>query len=150
MRVRGCDSRPTRFRWDVPASIDELSLTIFVSPDACDYLTGETIAMDGGRDWLPEHLRGVDVDADRRGTGERSKTGLEAAKSAAQCMRTITWIDDAVAAVGAELGYQLTGYWSTRRESTPSPTRSGTTRIHVDSQRAATESPATNDRPRTC
>ena len=66
-------------------TIDELaSLTIFVFSDACDYLTGETIAMDGG-----QRLAGPNTfaaltsmtDEDWRLARERSKTASEAAKA---------------------------------------------------------------------
>ena len=55
-----------------PGTIDELAnLTIFAFSDACDYLTGETIAMDGGQRLAgTQHVRRA-VGDDRRGLGAR-------------------------------------------------------------------------------
>ena len=51
-------------------TVEELAnLNIFLLSDACDYLTGHTIAMDGGQHLAgPRHVRGPDL-AVRRGLG---------------------------------------------------------------------------------
>ena len=108
--------------------------------DACDYLTGETIAMDGG-----QRLAGPNTfaaltsmtDEDWRLARERNKTGSGGCQSAAQRMRTITSIDDAVAAAGAELG---TSDWllvDQARIDTFADATGDHQWIHVDPQRAA-------------
>jgi NAD(P)-dependent dehydrogenase (short-subunit alcohol dehydrogenase family) len=67
-------------------TIDELSnLTIFAFSDACDYLTGETIAMDGGQRLAgPNTFAGLSAmsDDDWARARERSTTASAAAKSA--------------------------------------------------------------------
>jgi NAD(P)-dependent dehydrogenase (short-subunit alcohol dehydrogenase family) len=67
-------------------TIDELAnLTIFAFSDACDYLTGETIAMDGGQRLAgPNTFAGLSVmsDEDWAQARERSKVASAAAKSA--------------------------------------------------------------------
>jgi NAD(P)-dependent dehydrogenase (short-subunit alcohol dehydrogenase family) len=67
-------------------TIDELAnLTIFAFSDACDYLTGETIAMDGGQRLAgPNTFAGLSVmsDEDWAQARERSKATSAAAKSA--------------------------------------------------------------------
>jgi NAD(P)-dependent dehydrogenase (short-subunit alcohol dehydrogenase family) len=67
-------------------TIDELSnLTIFAFSDACDYLTGETIAMDGGQRLAgPNTFAGLSAmsDEDWVRARERSTTASAAAKSA--------------------------------------------------------------------
>jgi NAD(P)-dependent dehydrogenase (short-subunit alcohol dehydrogenase family) len=67
-------------------TIDELSnLTIFAFSDACDYLTGETIAMDGGQRLAgPNTFAGLSVmsDEDWAQARERSKAASAAGKSA--------------------------------------------------------------------
>jgi NAD(P)-dependent dehydrogenase (short-subunit alcohol dehydrogenase family) len=67
-------------------TIDELSnLTIFAFSDACDYLTGETIAMDGGQRLAgPNTFAGLSAmsDEDWARARERSTTASAAAKSA--------------------------------------------------------------------
>jgi NAD(P)-dependent dehydrogenase (short-subunit alcohol dehydrogenase family) len=69
-----------------PGTIDELAnLTIFAFSDACDYLTGETIAMDGAQRLAgPNTFAGLSVmsDEDWAQARERSKAASEAAKSA--------------------------------------------------------------------
>ena len=69
-----------------PGTIEELAnLTIFVFSDACDYLTGETIAMDGGQRLAgPNTFAGLSVmsDEDWAQARERSKAASAAAKSA--------------------------------------------------------------------
>ena len=67
-------------------TIDELSnLTIFAFSDACDYLTGETIAMDGGQRLAgPNTFAGLTAmtDQDWADARERSKAASDAAKAA--------------------------------------------------------------------
>ena len=67
-------------------TIDELSnLTIFAFSDACDYLTGETIAMDGGQRLAgPNTFAGLSAmsEDDWARARERSTTASAAAKSA--------------------------------------------------------------------
>ena len=67
-------------------TIEELAnLTIFAFSDACDYLTGETIAMDGGQRLAgPNTFAGLSVmsDEDWAQARERSKSASAAAKSA--------------------------------------------------------------------
>jgi NAD(P)-dependent dehydrogenase (short-subunit alcohol dehydrogenase family) len=67
-------------------TIDELAnLTVFVFSDACDYLTGETIAMDGGQRLAgPNTFAGLTAmsDADWAEARERSRAASAAAKSA--------------------------------------------------------------------
>ena len=67
-------------------TIDELSnLTIFAFSDACDYLTGETIAMDGGQRLAgPNTFAGLSAmsDEDWARARERSKAASATAKSA--------------------------------------------------------------------
>jgi NAD(P)-dependent dehydrogenase (short-subunit alcohol dehydrogenase family) len=67
-------------------TIDELSnLTIFAFSDACDYLTGETIAMDGGQRLAgPNTFAGLSAmsDDDWARARERSTRASAAAKSA--------------------------------------------------------------------
>jgi NAD(P)-dependent dehydrogenase (short-subunit alcohol dehydrogenase family) len=67
-------------------TIDELAnLTIFTFSDACDYLTGETIAMDGGQRLAgPNTFAGLRAmtDDDWAAARERSKAASDAAKSA--------------------------------------------------------------------
>jgi NAD(P)-dependent dehydrogenase (short-subunit alcohol dehydrogenase family) len=67
-------------------TIDELSnLTIFAFSDACDYLTGETIAMDGGQRLAgPNTFAGLSAmsEDDWGRARERSTTASAAAKSA--------------------------------------------------------------------
>ena len=67
-------------------TIEELAnLTIFAFSDACDYLTGETIAMDGGQRLAgPNTFAGLSVmsDEDWAQARERSKAASAAAKSA--------------------------------------------------------------------
>ena len=67
-------------------TIDELSnLTIFAFSDACDYLTGETIAMDGGQRLAgPNTFAGLSVmsEDDWARARERSKAASATAKSA--------------------------------------------------------------------
>src|SRR6202034_3464461 len=69
-----------------PGTIDELSnLTIFAFSDACDYLTGETIAMDGGQRLAgPNTFAGLTAmtDEDWVAARERSKAASETAKAA--------------------------------------------------------------------
>jgi NAD(P)-dependent dehydrogenase (short-subunit alcohol dehydrogenase family) len=69
-----------------PGTIDELAnLTIFAFSDACDYLTGETIAMDGGQRLAgPNTFAGLTTmtDADWASARERSKAASESAKAA--------------------------------------------------------------------
>jgi NAD(P)-dependent dehydrogenase (short-subunit alcohol dehydrogenase family) len=66
-------------------TIDELAnLTIFAFSDACDYLTGETIAMDGGQRLAgPNTFAGLSAlsDDDWAHARERSKAASAAAKS---------------------------------------------------------------------
>ncbi|MEB3030089.1 SDR family oxidoreductase [[Mycobacterium] nativiensis] len=68
-----------------PGTIGELAnLTIFAFSDACDYLTGETIAMDGGQRLAgPNTFAGLSAltDEDWAAARERSKTASEAAKA---------------------------------------------------------------------
>ncbi|HWF69487.1 MAG TPA: SDR family oxidoreductase [Mycobacterium sp.] len=67
-------------------TIEELAnLTIFAFSDACDYLTGETIAMDGAQRLAgPNTFAGLSVmsDEDWAQARERSKAASAAAKSA--------------------------------------------------------------------
>lgn len=67
-------------------TIDELAnLTVFVFSDACDYLTGETIAMDGGQRLAgPNTFAGLTAmsDEDWVEARERSKAASAAAKAA--------------------------------------------------------------------
>jgi NAD(P)-dependent dehydrogenase (short-subunit alcohol dehydrogenase family) len=67
-------------------TIDELAnLTIFAFSDACDYLTGETIAMDGAQRLAgPNTFAGLSVmsDEDWAQAREQSKAASAAAKSA--------------------------------------------------------------------
>ena len=67
-------------------TIEELAnLTIFAFSDACDYLTGETIAMDGGQRLAgPNTFAGLSVmsDEDWAQARERSNAASAAAKSA--------------------------------------------------------------------
>lgn len=67
-------------------TIDELAnLTIFVFSDACDYLTGETIAMDGGQRLAgPNTFAALTTmsDEDWARARERSTAASEAAKAA--------------------------------------------------------------------
>jgi NAD(P)-dependent dehydrogenase (short-subunit alcohol dehydrogenase family) len=67
-------------------TIEELAnLTIFAFSDACDYLTGETIAMDGGQRLAgPNTFAGLSVmsDEDWAQARERSKAASAAGKSA--------------------------------------------------------------------
>ena len=67
-------------------TIDELAnLTIFAFSDACDYLTGETIAMDGGQRLAgPNTFAGLSVmsDEDWAQAREHSKAASASAKSA--------------------------------------------------------------------
>jgi NAD(P)-dependent dehydrogenase (short-subunit alcohol dehydrogenase family) len=69
-----------------PGTIDELAnLTIFAFSDACDYLTGETIAMDGGQRLAgPNTFAGLTTmtDEDWAAARERSQAASEAAKAA--------------------------------------------------------------------
>jgi NAD(P)-dependent dehydrogenase (short-subunit alcohol dehydrogenase family) len=69
-----------------PGTIEELAnLTIFAFSDACDYLTGETIAMDGGQRLAgPNTFAGLSVmsDEDWAPARERSDAASAAAKSA--------------------------------------------------------------------
>ena len=69
-----------------PGTIDELAnLTIFAFSDACDYLTGETIAMDGGQRLAgPNTFAGLTAmtDEDWVAARERSKAASETAKAA--------------------------------------------------------------------
>jgi NAD(P)-dependent dehydrogenase (short-subunit alcohol dehydrogenase family) len=69
-----------------PGTIEELAnLTIFAFSDACDYLTGETIAMDGAQRLAgPNTFAGLSVmsDEDWAQARERSKSASAAAKSA--------------------------------------------------------------------
>ncbi|MDT5316113.1 MAG: hypothetical protein QOE74_5133 [Mycobacterium sp.] len=69
-----------------PGTIDELAnLTIFAFSDACDYLTGETIAMDGGQRLAgPNTFAGLSAmtDEDWANARDRSKAASEAAKAA--------------------------------------------------------------------
>ena len=66
-------------------TIDELAnLTIFAFSDACDYLTGETIAMDGGQRLAgPNTFAGLSAmtDEDWAEARERSKVASAAAKA---------------------------------------------------------------------
>ena len=66
-------------------TIEELAnLTIFLLSDACDYLTGQTIAMDGGQMLAgPGTFAGLTTmtDADWASARERSKAASEAAKA---------------------------------------------------------------------
>ena len=69
-----------------PGTIEELAnLTIFAFSDACDYLTGETIAMDGGQRLAgPNTFAGLSAlsDEDWAQARERSKAASDASKSA--------------------------------------------------------------------
>jgi NAD(P)-dependent dehydrogenase (short-subunit alcohol dehydrogenase family) len=69
-----------------PGTIEELAnLTIFAFCDACDYLTGETIAMDGAQRLAgPNTFAGLSTmtDEDWAQARERSKAASAAAKSA--------------------------------------------------------------------
>ena len=69
-----------------PGTIEELAnLTIFAFSDACDYLTGETIAMDGGQRLAgPNTFAGLSAlsDEDWAQARERSKAASAASKSA--------------------------------------------------------------------
>jgi NAD(P)-dependent dehydrogenase (short-subunit alcohol dehydrogenase family) len=69
-----------------PGTIDELAnLTIFAFSDACDYLTGETIAMDGGQRLAgPNTFAGLTAmtDDDWAAARERSRAASETAKAA--------------------------------------------------------------------
>jgi NAD(P)-dependent dehydrogenase (short-subunit alcohol dehydrogenase family) len=69
-----------------PGTIDELAnLTIFAFSDACDYLTGETIAMDGGQRLAgPNTFAGLTAmtDEDWAAARESSKAASAAAKAA--------------------------------------------------------------------
>jgi NAD(P)-dependent dehydrogenase (short-subunit alcohol dehydrogenase family) len=69
-----------------PGTIDELAnLTIFAFSDACNYLTGETIAMDGGQRLAgPNTFAGLTAmsDDDWAEARERSKAASAAAKAA--------------------------------------------------------------------
>lgn len=66
-------------------TIEELAnLTIFLLSDACDYLTGQTIAMDGGQMLAgPGTFAGLTsmTDADWAAAREKSKAASEAAKA---------------------------------------------------------------------
>jgi hypothetical protein len=60
-------------------------LTIFAFSDACDYLTGETIAMDGGQRLAgPNTFAGLTAmtDEDWAAVRERSRAASETAKAA--------------------------------------------------------------------
>jgi len=69
-----------------PGTIEELAnLTIFAFSDACDYLTGETIAMDGAQRLAgPNTFAGLSAmtDEDWAQARERSKAASAASKSA--------------------------------------------------------------------
>jgi NAD(P)-dependent dehydrogenase (short-subunit alcohol dehydrogenase family) len=69
-----------------PGTIDELAnLTIFAFSDACDYLTGETIAMDGAQRLAgPNTFAGLSTmsDEDWAQARERSQAASAASKSA--------------------------------------------------------------------
>ena len=69
-----------------PGTIEELAnLTIFAFSDACDYLTGETIAMDGAQRLAgPNTFAGLSAlsDEDWAQARERSKAASDASKSA--------------------------------------------------------------------
>jgi NAD(P)-dependent dehydrogenase (short-subunit alcohol dehydrogenase family) len=69
-----------------PGTIDELAnLTIFAFSDACDYRTGETIAMDGGQRLAgPNTFAGLTAmtDDDWAAARERSRAASETAKAA--------------------------------------------------------------------
>jgi NAD(P)-dependent dehydrogenase (short-subunit alcohol dehydrogenase family) len=69
-----------------PGTIDELAnLTIFAFSDACDYLTGETIAMDGGQRLAgPNTFAGLSAlsDEDWANARDRSKAASEVSKAA--------------------------------------------------------------------
>ena len=60
------------------------NLTMFLLSDACDYLTGQTIAMDGGQMLAgPGTFAGLDSlsDGDLADIKERSKAASESAKA---------------------------------------------------------------------
>lgn len=69
-----------------PGTVEELgNLTVFMFSDACDYLTGETIAMDGGQRLAgPNTFAGLSAmsDEDWAQARESSKAASAAAKSA--------------------------------------------------------------------
>jgi NAD(P)-dependent dehydrogenase (short-subunit alcohol dehydrogenase family) len=69
-----------------PGTIDELAnLTIFAFSDACDYLTGETIAMDGAQRLAgPNTFAGLSTmtDQDWAAARERSRAASASAKAA--------------------------------------------------------------------
>jgi hypothetical protein len=69
-----------------PGTIDELAnLTIFAFSDACDYLTGEVIAMDGGQRLAgPNTFAGLSAmtDEDWAQARDRSKAATAASKAA--------------------------------------------------------------------
>src|ERR1700723_1110196 len=70
-----------------PGTIDELAnLTIFAFSDACDYLTGETIAMDGGQRLAgPNTFAGLTAMTDEDWVAAREgRTGASAAAKSAR------------------------------------------------------------------
>jgi NAD(P)-dependent dehydrogenase (short-subunit alcohol dehydrogenase family) len=79
-------TQPDQIPLGRPGTIEELAnLTIFAFSDACDYLTGETIAMDGGQRLAgPNTFAGLAVmsDEDWAQAREQSKAASAAAKSA--------------------------------------------------------------------
>jgi NAD(P)-dependent dehydrogenase (short-subunit alcohol dehydrogenase family) len=79
-------TQPDQIPLGRPGTIEELAnLTIFAFCDACDYLTGETIAMDGGQRLAgPNTFAGLSVmsDEDWAQARERSIAASAAAKSA--------------------------------------------------------------------
>jgi len=78
-------TQPEQIPLGRPGTIEELAnLTIFAFSDACDYLTGETIAMDGGQRLAgPNTFAGLSVmsDDDWAQARERSKAASASAKS---------------------------------------------------------------------
>jgi NAD(P)-dependent dehydrogenase (short-subunit alcohol dehydrogenase family) len=79
-------TQPDQIPLGRPGTIEELAnLTIFAFSDACDYLTGETIAMDGAQRLAgPNTFAGLSgmSDEDWAQARERSKAASAAAKSA--------------------------------------------------------------------